>query len=257
MHHLEDAVTAAGGIVLRYGVFYGAENDGLIEPVRKRQFPIIGDGGGDDLVDPPRRRGRGDRARARARRGRHLQRSSTTTRPRYASGCRCSRSLWAPSRHGISRAGWRGLSRAKRRRCWEPRRAAPRTRRPSGSWAGSRVTPAGARDSRPYTRRVRRLRGAGLREPRGRRTRPPEGRSTGRNELGEGHRPNAVSRLGDQGQARLSIRPPSIGSAVPVIDRAPGEARKMIASVTSSGSVTRPIRVMSVNSLSSSGSAFA
>ncbi len=46
MAHLEDAVTAAGGIVLRYGVFYGAENDGLIVPVRKRQFPIIGDGGG-------------------------------------------------------------------------------------------------------------------------------------------------------------------------------------------------------------------
>jgi 2-alkyl-3-oxoalkanoate reductase len=46
MNHLEDAFTAAGGIVLRYGVFYGAENDGLIVPVRKRQFPIIGDGGG-------------------------------------------------------------------------------------------------------------------------------------------------------------------------------------------------------------------
>ena len=42
----EEAVTAAGGIVLRYGSFYGAANDGLIEPVRKRQFPIVGDGGG-------------------------------------------------------------------------------------------------------------------------------------------------------------------------------------------------------------------
>ncbi len=46
MRHLEEAVTGAGGIVLRYGTFYGAANDGLIEPVRKRQFPIIGDGGG-------------------------------------------------------------------------------------------------------------------------------------------------------------------------------------------------------------------
>ena len=46
MRHLEDAVTRAGGIALRYGVFYGAPNDGLIEPVRKRQFPIVGDGGG-------------------------------------------------------------------------------------------------------------------------------------------------------------------------------------------------------------------
>jgi 2-alkyl-3-oxoalkanoate reductase len=46
MNYLDDAVVAAGGIALRYGVFYGAANDGLIEPVRKRQFPIVGDGGG-------------------------------------------------------------------------------------------------------------------------------------------------------------------------------------------------------------------
>jgi nucleoside-diphosphate-sugar epimerase len=46
MNHLDDAVAAAGGIVLRYGIFYGAANDGLIAPVRKRQFPIVGDGGG-------------------------------------------------------------------------------------------------------------------------------------------------------------------------------------------------------------------
>ena len=46
MTYLEQAVTDFGGIVLRYGVFYGAANDGLIEPVRKRQYPIVGDGGG-------------------------------------------------------------------------------------------------------------------------------------------------------------------------------------------------------------------
>ena len=46
MTYLENAVTDFGGIALRYGVFYGAANDGLIEPVRKRQYPIIGDGGG-------------------------------------------------------------------------------------------------------------------------------------------------------------------------------------------------------------------
>jgi nucleoside-diphosphate-sugar epimerase len=46
MIHLEQAVTGFGGIALRYGLFYGAANDGLIEPVRKRQYPIIGDGGG-------------------------------------------------------------------------------------------------------------------------------------------------------------------------------------------------------------------
>ena len=46
MRYLDEAVTNAGGIVLRYGGFYGAANDGLIGPVRKRQFPIVGDGGG-------------------------------------------------------------------------------------------------------------------------------------------------------------------------------------------------------------------
>jgi nucleoside-diphosphate-sugar epimerase len=46
MRRLEEMVTDAGGIALRYGLFYGADNDGLIEPVRKRQYPIVGDGGG-------------------------------------------------------------------------------------------------------------------------------------------------------------------------------------------------------------------
>jgi nucleoside-diphosphate-sugar epimerase len=46
MNYLDDAVVDAGGIALRYGIFYGAANDGLIGPVRKRQFPIVGDGDG-------------------------------------------------------------------------------------------------------------------------------------------------------------------------------------------------------------------
>jgi 2-alkyl-3-oxoalkanoate reductase len=46
MRHLDQAVTNAGGIALRYGGFYGAANDGLVKPVRKRQFPVIGDGDG-------------------------------------------------------------------------------------------------------------------------------------------------------------------------------------------------------------------
>jgi nucleoside-diphosphate-sugar epimerase len=46
MRHLDEAVVDAGGVVLRYGGFYGADNDGLIEPIRKRQFPVVGDGGG-------------------------------------------------------------------------------------------------------------------------------------------------------------------------------------------------------------------
>jgi 2-alkyl-3-oxoalkanoate reductase len=46
MRYLDETVTAAGGIALRYGIFYGAANDGLIEPVRKRMFPIVGGGAG-------------------------------------------------------------------------------------------------------------------------------------------------------------------------------------------------------------------
>jgi nucleoside-diphosphate-sugar epimerase len=46
LRYLDQAVTDAGGIALRYGGFYGAPNDGLLEPVHKRHFPIVGDGGG-------------------------------------------------------------------------------------------------------------------------------------------------------------------------------------------------------------------
>jgi 2-alkyl-3-oxoalkanoate reductase len=46
MRYLDQAVTDADGVALRYGGFYGAANDGLVDPVRKRQFPIVGDGGG-------------------------------------------------------------------------------------------------------------------------------------------------------------------------------------------------------------------
>jgi nucleoside-diphosphate-sugar epimerase len=44
--HLEQAVTEAGGIALRYGGFYGSPDDAQIELVRKRRFPIVGDGSG-------------------------------------------------------------------------------------------------------------------------------------------------------------------------------------------------------------------
>jgi len=45
MAHVDQAVTAAAGIALRYGGFYG-EEDAMVGAVRKRQFPLIGDGGG-------------------------------------------------------------------------------------------------------------------------------------------------------------------------------------------------------------------
>jgi nucleoside-diphosphate-sugar epimerase len=46
MSHVDQAVTAAGGVALRYGGFYGAPTDGLVKPVRKRFLPVIGDGDG-------------------------------------------------------------------------------------------------------------------------------------------------------------------------------------------------------------------
>src|SRR5215217_3218887 len=49
IHYLEQTVPAARleGIVLRYGNFYGpGASDALVELIRKRRFPIIGDGAG-------------------------------------------------------------------------------------------------------------------------------------------------------------------------------------------------------------------
>ncbi len=46
IRHLEQAVVGAGGVALRYGGFYGSPDDPQLELVRKRRFPIVGDGGG-------------------------------------------------------------------------------------------------------------------------------------------------------------------------------------------------------------------
>ena len=143
MAHLEQAVTDFGGIALRYGVFYGAANDGLIEPVRKRQFPIVGDGGGicswihlDDAAAATvlalEHDGAGDlqRRRRRARAG-----------ARVAAGARAGAGREAAAAlPGLARAAAR---RRGRGRDVAPRRAARRTRRPSASSAGRRAIPAG------------------------------------------------------------------------------------------------------------------
>ena len=43
IRHVEDVVVKAGGAVLRYGWLYGPGATGdLVEPVRKRQFPLVG-----------------------------------------------------------------------------------------------------------------------------------------------------------------------------------------------------------------------
>jgi nucleoside-diphosphate-sugar epimerase len=45
MSHVDEAVTAAGGIALRYGGFYG-EPDQMTTAVARRQYPLVGDGRG-------------------------------------------------------------------------------------------------------------------------------------------------------------------------------------------------------------------
>ena len=45
MDHVDQAVTDAGGIALRYGGFYGV-SDVMTKAVRKRQYPLVGDGTG-------------------------------------------------------------------------------------------------------------------------------------------------------------------------------------------------------------------
>jgi nucleoside-diphosphate-sugar epimerase len=47
VRHLEDAVVKAGGAALRYGGLYGpGASDDQVELVRKRKFPLVGDGTG-------------------------------------------------------------------------------------------------------------------------------------------------------------------------------------------------------------------
>lgn len=47
LRHIEDAVLPTGGAVLRYGWLYGpGASDGLVGPLSKRQFPLVGGGAG-------------------------------------------------------------------------------------------------------------------------------------------------------------------------------------------------------------------
>ena len=112
MRYLDQAVTHAGGVALRYGTFYGAANDGLIEPIRKRQFPIVGNGAGvSSFIHLA------DAAAATCSCSSTIEpgstTSSTTSPPRCASGCPCSQRCSAPSRPATFPAGSRGCSRAK------------------------------------------------------------------------------------------------------------------------------------------------
>jgi hypothetical protein len=46
MNQLDKVVTGAGGIALRYGIFYSDPDDGLVEVVGARKFPIVADAAG-------------------------------------------------------------------------------------------------------------------------------------------------------------------------------------------------------------------
>ena len=46
IRYVEDRLVDVGGIALRYGGFYGSPNDVQVELVRKRLFPVVGDGEG-------------------------------------------------------------------------------------------------------------------------------------------------------------------------------------------------------------------
>jgi nucleoside-diphosphate-sugar epimerase len=104
MRHVEEAVTEAGGIALRYGGFYGAANDALIEPVRKRRFPIVGDG----AATPPGSTSTTPRRRPCSHStmwGRRSTTSPMTSPHRSANGCRCWRTPSAPSHPATFRCG--------------------------------------------------------------------------------------------------------------------------------------------------------
>jgi hypothetical protein len=100
MRYLENAVTDAGGVALRYGGFYGDATDALLKPVRKRMFPIVGDGGGScrSFTLTTRRPRLSSHS---SMTGRASTTSSTTSQHRYATGSRCwpARSAAKPPRH--------------------------------------------------------------------------------------------------------------------------------------------------------------
>jgi 2-alkyl-3-oxoalkanoate reductase len=114
MAYLDQAVTDAGGIALRYGNFYGDPDDGLVQAVRSRSFrssaTAAASGRSSTSTTPPRPPcSRSNTVEAAS------TTSSTTSPPPCASGCRCSRRRSAPSRPDAFPAGWRGCSPAKPR----------------------------------------------------------------------------------------------------------------------------------------------
>lgn len=131
MRYLDQAVTDAGGIALRYGGFYCAPNDGLFEPVRKRQFPLVGDGGGlwsfihlDDAAAAT--------VLALEHDGPAIY-NIVDDEPVAVRGCRRSHICSAPGRPAIFPCGSRGSWPAKAWPRWGQTLAVLRTRKPNAS----------------------------------------------------------------------------------------------------------------------------
>ena len=141
-----------------------------METIRKRKFPIVGDGSGMWSLRPHRRRGRGDRRRGRDGRARASTTWWTTSRRRCAEWLPAAGAAAAvPSRRGACPAGWggsrrveaatimmteiRGASNAKAKRelGWRPRYASWR----QGFARGARLSDAGGAASRSCGRGVR------------------------------------------------------------------------------------------------------
>lgn len=110
------------GLVLRCGGFYGpgtaislARDAPMAAPIRKRWFPVIGDGGGvwshvhiDDAAAA---------TVAAVEGGQRASTTSSTASPRRCgSGCPCWRARSMPSRRDASHAGWGGSPPVRRQR---------------------------------------------------------------------------------------------------------------------------------------------
>ena len=151
---LERQVLEAGGLeglVLRYGFFYGpgssyAKSGHQADEVRKRRFPIVGDGAGTfSFVHVEDAAAATTNAVERERRASTT--SSTTSRPLSASGCRSTRRRSPRSRRAGFPSGSPGSSPGERSSVWRPACEAHPTRRQSASSCGSPGTRAGARGS--------------------------------------------------------------------------------------------------------------
>ena len=109
---LERTVLGAGGLVLRYGYFYGPGSaisaDGSLGlEVARRRLPIVGGGRGVWSFIHVQDAARATVAGADARRARRLQHRRRRARAGARVDPRRSRVRWAQSPHGVSRRGWR------------------------------------------------------------------------------------------------------------------------------------------------------